>query len=314
MFFKIAQYISFELLNLDPESKWAHMSLFFFEDSLKIIALILIMTHIMSLFRYYLNITKIRNFLQKRNLYGLDYFIASFFGAITPFCSCSSLPLFIGFVQSGIPLGIAFSFLITSPLINEVAIGVFLGAFGLKMTMVYVGFGILIGVFGGFILGKMNLENHIEPFVKGQDFTEKTNEPFQNILKKTSKEARGISKKIIPYILLGVGLGAFIHGFVPDGYFENILNRAGIWGVPISVILAVPLYSNASGTIPIIQSLVTKGVPLGTAIAFMMAIVGISLPEAIILKKVMKIKLLAIFFGIVTIGIIIIGYLLNWLF
>jgi len=310
-----ANYITFDLLSLEAGSHLADSVNFFFYDSFKIIALILVITHFMSLLRYYLPIEKLRDFLTKHKFYALDYFLASIFGAITPFCSCSSIPLFIGFIEARIPLGVTFAFLITSPLINEVALALFVGMFGLKTTFFYVLAGVSIGMIGGFVIGKLHLEKYVEDFVwkihSQKKNTDKKNLPFSKLCKIVSAEAFDITKKIILYVLIGVGLGAFIHGFVPQGFFEKYLQKAGWFGVPLAVILAVPLYSNASGVIPIIESLVAKGVPIGTALALMMAIVGISLPEALILKKVIKWQLLAVFFGIVTLGIIIIGYLFN---
>lgn len=311
----LAHYITFDVFALEAGSHLAESVQFFFYDSLKIIALILIITHFMSLLRYYLPIEKLRDFLTKHKFYGVDYFLATIFGVITPFCSCSSIPLFIGFIEAGIPLGVTFAFLITSPLINEVALALFVGMFGLKITFFYILAGITVGMFGGFIIGKLHLEKYVEDFVwkvrSQKNKLESKKTALAKVLKIISKEALDITKKIILYVLVGVGLGAFIHGFVPQGFFEKYLQKAGWFGVPLAVILAVPLYSNASGVIPIIESLVAKGVPIGTALALMMAIVGISLPEALILKKVLKWQLLVIFFGIVTVGIIIIGYLFN---
>ncbi|HFC00570.1 MAG TPA: permease [Phaeodactylibacter sp.] len=311
----LANYITFDIFNLNAGTHLADALHFFIYDSLKIVALILAITHFMSLLRYYLPVEKLRDFLVKHKFYGLDYFLATIFGAITPFCSCSSIPLFIGFIEARIPLGVTFAFLITSPLINEVALALFVGIFGLKITILYVLAGITIGMIGGFIIGKLGLEKYVENFVwemKSKKQAGKRREiPLSKVLKIISAEALTITKKIILYVLAGVGLGAFIHGYVPQGFFERYLQKAGWWGVPLAVILAVPLYSNASGVIPIMESLVNKGVPLGTALALMMAIVGISLPEALILKKVMKWQLLTTFFGIVTIGIILIGYLFN---
>ena len=270
----------------------------------------------MSLLRYYLPIEKLRDFLTSHKFYGLDYFLATVFGAVTPFCSCSSISLFIGFMQARIPLGVTFSFLITSPLINEIAIALFIGLFGLKITIIYILAGIFIGMIGGFLLGKLKMEKYVADFVwniqSQKNIENNNNKPStKQVIKSVSREAFDIIKKIALYIIIGVAVGAFIHGYVPQGFFEVYLQKAGIWGVPVAVILAVPLYSNASGVIPIIQSLVSKGVPIGTGLAFMMAIVGLSLPEAMILKKVLKWQLLASFFGIVTLGIILIGYLFN---
>ena len=311
----LAKYITFNIFHLQINSHLADSVQFFFYDSFKIITLILIITHLMSLLRYYLPIEKLRDFLTRHKFYGVDYFLATIFGAITPFCSCSSIPLFIGFIEAGIPLGVTFAFLITSPLINEVALALFVGMFGIKITLFYILAGIVVGMFGGFIIEKLHLEKYVEDFVwKVKSQKQKMNSkviPFSSVLKIISKEAFEITRKIILYVLAGVGLGAFIHGFVPQGFFEKYLQKAGWFGVPLAVVLAVPLYSNASGVIPIVESLVAKGVPIGTALALMMAIVGISLPEALILKKVIKWQLLAIFFTIVTTGIIIIGYLFN---
>ncbi len=311
----LAKFITFSIFSLEKGTHLAEAVNFFFYDSLKILFLILIITHLMSLLRYYLPIEKIRGFLTSRKFYGLDYFLATIFGAITPFCSCSSIPLFIGFIEARIPLGVTFAFLITSPLINEVAIALFIGMFGLKITLAYIFAGIFIGMLGGFIIGQLNLEKYVADFVwkahiKNHE-TKSREILFAQVWQEISAEAFGIMRKITGYVLVGVALGGLIHGFVPQGFFEKYLQKASWWGVPLAVILAIPLYSNASGVIPIIQSLVTKGVPLGTALALMMGIVGLSLPEAFILKKVLKWQLLAIFFSIVAVGIILIGYIFN---
>jgi len=272
----------------------------------------------MSLLRYYLPVEKLRDFLANHKFFGLDYFLATIFGIITPFCSCSSIPLFIGFVKAGIPLGVTFAFLITSPLVNEVALTLFIGLFGWKITLAYAIAGILIGMAGGAILGKLKLERYVEDYVwkiKSKDKMKKEDKKFSwQVMKIVSKESFGITKKIGLYVLIGVGVGALIHGYVPEGFFENYINRENPLAVPLAVILAVPLYSNASGVIPIIQSLVAKGIPLGTALVFMMATVGLSLPEALILKRVMKLPLLLAFFGIVALGMILIGYGFNLVF
>ncbi|PIS16408.1 MAG: permease, partial [Candidatus Portnoybacteria bacterium CG09_land_8_20_14_0_10_44_13] len=256
-----------------------------------------------------------RDFLASRKWYGLDYFFASVFGTITPFCSCSSIPLFIGFIEAGIPLGVTLSFLITSPLVNQVAVVLFAGLFGWKITILYVISAMLLGIFGGFVLGKLKLEKYVADYVwniKSQKLETKNNkEKFSALIKKFWHEGFDLTKKITPYVLLGIAVGAVIHGYVPAGFFENYIKADNLFAVPIAAIVAVPMYANAVGVIPIMQSLVEKGIPLGTALAFMMAVVGLSLPEALILKRVMKMKLLIYFFGITTINIIIIGYLFN---
>jgi len=315
----LSNWLTFSVFFIEKSSHLGSFIQFFLYDTFKVFVLMLVITHFMSALRYYLPIEKLRDFLITKKLYGFDYFLATVFGAITPFCSCSSIPLFIGFLEARIPLGITFAFMITSPLINEVAISLFLGIFGWQVAFFYVIAGILIGMFGGFILGKLKMEKYVEDFVwkvhsKNKGKLETKKESFVKIFPQISREAFGIIKKIALYIVIGVGVGAFIHGYVPEGFFEKYLESVGVWGVPLATLLAVPMYSNASGVIPIIQSLVVKGVPLGTALAFMMAVVGLSLPEALILKKVLKWQLLATFFGVVTVGIIIIGYLFNWIF
>lgn len=314
----LANWFTYNILELKPESHLATSLNFFIYDSLKILILLLIINYLMAIVRYYLPIEKLRDFLASRKWYGFDYFMGAVFGTITPFCSCSSIPLFIGFLQARIPLGVTFSFLITSPLVNEVAVVLFLGLFGWKITVLYVISAVILGMVGGFILGKLKLEKYVASYIwdmKSQKMDlEKEKIPFRKLLKIFWDEGFEITKKITPYVLIGIAVGAAIHGFIPTGFFEKYITSDNIFAVPIATILAVPMYANSVGVIPIIQSLVEKGIPLGTALSFMMAIVGLSLPEALILKKVMKTKLLIYFFGVVTICIIIIGYLFNIFF
>lgn len=310
-----SDWITFDIFNIKATTHLGTSVNFFIYDSLKIIFLLLIINYFMAIVRHYLPIEKLRNFLASRKWFGLDYFFASAFGTITPFCSCSSIPLFIGFIEAGIPLGVTLSFLITSPLVNQVAVVLFAGLFGWKITILYVISAMLLGIFGGFVLGKLKLEKYVADYVwqikskKSENVSIKI--PFKDLIKTFWQEGWALTKKIIPYVLLGIAIGAAIHGYVPAGFFENYIKADNIFAVPISAIVAVPMYANAVGVIPIMQSLVEKGIPLGTAMAFMMAVVGLSLPEALILKRVMKIKLLVYFFGITTINIIIIGYLFN---
>lgn len=317
---KFADYLSFSLMRLPVKSHLGRAVNFFIYDSLKIFILLLIINFIMAWIRHFLPTEKIRDFLTKRRWYGLDYFLASAFGVITPFCSCSSIPLFIGFLSAGIPLGVTLSFLITSPLVNEASIAIFIGIFGLKITLLYVLSGVVVGVVSGFVLGKIGLEKEIDESLRKIIENSKNNkatikikkEPWKILLKNFWYEGWSLTKKIFSYVLIGVGLGALIHGFVPVGFFEKYLKNSSWWAVPLATILAIPLYSNAVGVIPIVQALVAKGVPLGTALSFMMATVGLSLPEALILKRAMKIKLLILFFSTVAIGIILIGYFFNY--
>lgn len=294
---------------------------FFVYDGVKILLLLVAINYIMAIIRHYLPLEKIREFLHSRKWYGGDYLLGAFFGAVTPFCSCSSIPLFVGFLGAGIPVGVTFTFLITSPLINEAAIALFIGLFGWKVTLMYVGAGLVLGILGGLALSKVNIKKYINPdilqtasHVSTKTAMQETVIPKKTLLKLWLKESLAFTKKLAPYVLVGVAVGAVIHGYVPQDFFEGTLVNNAWWTVPLAALVAVPLYSNAVGVIPIMQALVIKGVPIGTALAFMMAVVGLSLPEALILKKVMSLKLLAIFFGITTLGIIIIGYLINLFF
>jgi uncharacterized protein len=314
----IVNWLTYVLLSLTEGSKIADALNFFIYDTLKLFILLFIITTVMGVVNSYFPVEKIRNLLSRNKLYGLEYLFASSFGAITPFCSCSSVPLFIGFVKGGIPLGVTFAFLITSPLVNEVAIALFIGMFGLKATLTYVMSGIVLGMIGGIILGKLKLEKHLSPWVQGilakseteHDLAIENNTILQRITQ-ILIEAFAIIKNVFWYIILGIGIGAFMHGFIPTGFFETYISKENPFAVPIAVLLGVPMYSNAAGVLPIVQVLVLKGIPVGTAIAFMMAVVGLSIPEATLLKKVMSWKLIAIFFAIITFFIIISGYLFN---
>ncbi|PIQ48150.1 MAG: hypothetical protein COW03_11445 [Cytophagales bacterium CG12_big_fil_rev_8_21_14_0_65_40_12] len=315
----IADWIVYDLLNLNKGQHLAEALNFFIYDSAKILILLLVVILLMGMVNSYFPIDKVKNYLSRNKLYGLEYLMASLFGVVTPFCSCSSVPLFIGFVRGGIPLGVTFAFLITSPLVNEVAIGLFVGLFGLKTTIIYVVSGVLLGTISGVILQKLKLERFLTPWVKevlanaqrDQDLFEAEKQSFSQRLPVIWAEVVKILKGIIPYVLIGIAVGGLMHGYIPEGFFEKYMDKDNLFAVPIATILAVPMYSNASGILPVVQVLVAKGIPLGTAIAFMMGVVGLSLPEAMLLKKVMAIKLIAIFFGVVTLCIIISGYLFN---
>lgn len=318
---QFADWLVYGIMGLDSASPLGTAVNFFFYDTIKILILLFFISVLMGIINAYFPIERLRNYLQTHKMYGLQYLLASIFGAITPFCSCSSIPLFIGFVKGGIPLGVTFAFLITSPLVNEVAVAMFLGSFGLKVTLIYVVSGILLGVIGGFVLGRMKLENQLSDWVRqiqAQATTEaeaweKEHTSFWKRLPSIVRNAWGIVRSVLIYILIGIGIGAFMHGFVPEGFFEQYMSKDNWFAVPLSVILAVPMYANAAGIVPVIEVFVAKGIPIGTAIAFMMAVVGLSLPEATLLKKVMKWRLIGIFFGTVTLFIILSGYLFNFL-
>lgn len=317
-----ADWLVFSIIGLDNETAFGSAVNFFVYDSIKILLLLFLISALMGIVNAYFPVERLRNYLSSHRLYGLQYLLASLFGAITPFCSCSSIPLFIGFVKGGIPLGVTLSFLITSPLVNEVAVAMFLGSFGIKATLVYVISGILLGCVGGFVLGRMHLEPYLSDWVKQVQLQsekqtaewEQERTSFMQRLPIVIRDSWRIVRGVLLYIFIGIGKGAFMHGFVPEGFFEQYMSRDNWYAVPLSVMLAVPMYANAAGIVPVIEVFVAKGIPLGTAIAFMMAVVGLSLPEATLLKKVMTWRLIAVFFITVMLFIILSGYLFNFLF
>ena len=313
-----ADWLIYSVLNIGADTHLGSTLNFFVYDTIKILILLFIIVFFMGIVNTYFPIERLKNYLNKNKLYGLEYLFSSIFGAITPFCSCSSVPLFIGFVQGGIPLGVTFSFLITSPLVNEVAVAMFLGMFGVKATLIYTVSGIILGTVGGWVLGKFNLEPLLSDWVKNimaqknqHDHYQEEKRTFKQRLPEITQSAWDIIKGVILYIIIGVAIGGAMHGYVPENFFNEFLGGGQWWTVPLAVIFAVPMYANAAGVVPIIQVFVAKGVPLGTAIAFMMGTVGLSLPEATLLKKVMSLKLIAIFFGVVTLAIIFSGFLFN---
>ncbi|MDO3695661.1 permease [Wenyingzhuangia sp. chi5] len=315
----ITNWLVYEVMSLSKGEHLSEALNFFIYDAIKILILLFVVIFFMGIVNSYFPIDKVKNYLSRNKLYGLEYLMASLFGIVTPFCSCSSVPLFIGFVRGGIPLGVTFAFLITSPLVNEVAIGLFIALFGLKTTIIYVFSGVLLGTISGIILQQLKLESYLTPWVQKvlanaqqeQDTFIAEKQTLSQRFPVIWKEVKSIIKGIIPYLLVGIAVGGWMHGYIPEGFFEKYMGKDQLFAVPMATILAVPMYTNASGILPIVQVLIDKGIPLGTAIAFMMGVVGLSLPEAMLLKKVMTFKLIAIFFGVVTICIIISGYLFN---
>lgn len=313
-----ANFISHDLAGLAPGSYYGSTLNFFIYDTIKIGLLLIIVNYIMAITRYYFPMEKARDILTKKRWFGLNYLMAAALGIVTPFCSCSSIPLFIGFLGAGIPLGVTFAFLISSPLINESSLYLFPIMFGMKVAVLYNLFGLAIAVIAGMIIQRLNLEKYVIPELlrfKSHEQVESDNGgnklPFRQLVVFFWRDGMGITKQIFPYVVLGVGIGAIIHGFVPSVLFEHYLSAKTWWTVPVAVILGVPVYANSVSVLPIMEALVNKGAPLGTVLAFMTAIVTLSLPEALILKKVMRWQLLAIFYGVTTIGIIIMGYLFN---
>ncbi len=312
MLYGLCEYLIGEIFGVAKGSPYFEMIHFFIYDSIKILLLLFFMIAFVGVLRTYISQDRIRKVLSGGR-FGLSYFMASAFGALTPFCSCSSIPIFISFMKAGVPLGPAFSFLVTSPMLNEYIAVLMIGFFGWKITIAYIVFGMLIGVFSGFIIGKLGLENEIvEDFISnettGGDIVVKK---FKDRIDYGISEAKDITLKIWYWVLLGVGIGAFIHGFIPQELIESTITKTGIFSVPIATLLGIPVYANCSAVIPIAVVLFQKGMPLGTALAFMLAVASLSLPEAVILRRAMKIRLILIFFGIVGMGIILVGYVFN---
>lgn len=295
------------------EGKLADASHFFIYDTIKIWFLLLTIIFAVSFLRTWVNTEYVRAHLQgKSSLYG--HVGASLFGIITPFCSCSAIPLFLGFIQARIPVGVTFSYLISAPMNNEIAIAMLFGLYGWKVTAIYIGFGLLVAILGGYFIGKMGMEKEILMDVKPID-TELEANLIKLTLKERAKEAWDytfdIFKKIYLYVLIGVGVGAWIHGYIPTDFIARYTGEGNPFAVIIAVLMGIPMYSNAAGVMPLVEVLTSKGMLLGTALSFMMAVTALSLPEALILKKIISLKLIGIFFAIVGGGIIAIGYLFN---
>jgi hypothetical protein len=305
-----ADWLTYGLLRLAPKTRLGDAANFFVYDTVKIALLLVCVIYTVTLIRQSFSPQRVRKALTGRRE-GVGNVMAAGLGVVTPFCSCSACPLFIGFVESGVPLGVTFSFLISSPLVNEVALGMLFAMFGAKVAGLYVGAGLLTAVLGGLLIGRLGLENQVERFgIAVADLEEE-----KLSLARRSREAwdhtRQLLRKVGPWVVVGVAVGALIHGYVPMDLVARWAGRHNPWAVPVAVLLALPLYSNAAGMVPIAQALYAKGMAMGTVLAFFMSVVGLSLPEFIILKQVIRPKLLAIFAGILTVSFIAFGYLFN---
>lgn len=323
IFTDFASWLTYQLLGLASETKLADAVHFFIEDVSKIFVLLVVMIYLIALMRASLNVEKVRDYLQKKHK-GVGYLMGSSFGAITPFCSCSSIPVFLGFTSAGIPVGITMAFLITSPLINEVAILLLMSLLGFKFMVLYVFVGMSIGILGGLFLDAIKAERWLQSFaaealVRGQSQTESQKSTPQETERLSIKERHQFAKteafdifgRVWKWVIIGVGLGAALHGFVPDGWIETHLGDGQWWSVPAAVFLGIPLYSNATGVIPIMESLITNGLPVGTTMAFCMSTVAASLPEFILLKQVMQWRLLAILFATLLFAFTCVGWIFN---
>jgi hypothetical protein len=315
---QFADLATYQWLRIVPHSYWGDTINFFIYDVIKIGLLLIVINYVMAITRYYFPMEKVRDLLVKRRWFGLDYLFAAALGVITPFCSCSSIPLFIGFVGAGIPLGVTFAFLIASPLVNESSLYLFPAMFGMRVTIIYNLVGMGIAILGGMLIQRLGVEKYVKPELlkfKSRNQVEAENGgislPFSKLIKYFWQDGMSITKTVLPYVVLGVGIGALIHGFVPATLVAKYLSTRAWYAVPLATLLGAPLYANSVSVIPVMEALVGKGVPLGTALAFMTAIVTVSIPESMILKKVMRWQLLAWFFGITIVGIMIMGYIFN---
>ena len=312
----ITYWISFTLFRLKVDSQIGASVYFFLYNTPKVLLLLILVVFVVGIIRSFFTPEKTRKLLQGKKEW-LGNVMASFLGIVTPFCTCSAVPLFIGFVETGIPLGITFSFLISAPMINELAL-VMLYLFGWKYAVVYLVAGLSISIFSGIVIGKLHLEKYVEEWVYEIQFKSNGVQEgrliFSDRITYSLGEVKRIVGKVWPYILVGIAIGAAIHGYVPSRLIEGIMGQKTWWAVPMVVLVGVPMYSNSAGILPIVQALIGKGAAMGTVLAFMMAVIGLSLPEILILRRVLKWRLIAIFIGVVASGIIIVGYLFNLIF
>ncbi len=309
----ISQYITYRVLNLAHGSQIADALEFFIYDTIKIFLLLSVIIFVVSTIRSYFPPEKTKHILSHKKEF-IGNILAALLGIVTPFCSCSAVPLFIGFVEAGIPLGVTFSFLISSPMVNEVAVVLLFGLFGWKIAAIYAGAGLLVAILGGLVIGKLKLEKWVEEYVyefhDGQEY-ELIKQSFKERLLYAKESTKDILKRVWLYVVVAIGIGGFIHGYVPEDFLVRYAGPGNPFAVPVAVLLGVPLYANAAGVIPIVYALMEKGLSTGTVLAFMMAVTALSFPEMIILRKVLKIPLLGVFVGIMTVAIIAVGYLFN---
>jgi uncharacterized protein len=309
-----ADWVTYSVLGLVQGTPLASSVNFFIYDSIKVTLLLAVIVFLVAIVRTYITPQRVKKWVAGRTE-GVGNVVAAVLGIPTPFCSCSAVPLFIGFVESGVPLGITFSFLIASPLINEVAAAMLLAMFGWQIALLYIVSGLIIAIVAGIIIGRLHLESQVEEFVwkcKMHDQPDKVM-TWKDRITFARSESRDITLKVLPYILIGIAIGAIIHGYAPADFLVNIAGQNNPLAVPIAVLIGIPLYSNAAGMIPILEVLTSKGMAMGTALAFMMSVIGLSLPEMIILRKVIKIKLILIFAGILFVAFTMTGYLFNWI-
>ena len=312
----LANALTYEGLGLARGSHLGEALAFFFYDTPKVLLLLMGVVYTMGLVQSAFTPERTRRFLAGRSA-ATSHGLAVLLGVITPFCTCSSVPLFIGFLRAGVPLGVTFSFLVAAPMVNEVALGLLLAMFGWRIALLYAATGVAVAIVSGLVLGRMNMERHLEGWVQdalrapslGEGEEARITLPMR--VDEALQGVKDIVGKVWPYILVGILVGAFIHGYVPEAFMAGLLGKQAWYSVPLAVLVGVPLYSNAAGVMPIVEALLGKGAALGSTLAFMMAVIGLSLPEMVILRKVMRPKLIAAFVGVVALGILLVGYLFN---
>lgn len=313
----ITDFLVYSILRMRKDNHLTDAIWFFIFEVPKVLLLLTLIVFGVGIVRSYFSPERTRKMLGGKSLFTGNV-LASLLGIVTPFCSCSAIPLFLGFVESGVPLGVTFSFLIAAPMINEVALVLLFGLFGWKTALLYMSTGLLIAMLSGYIIGRLKLERYVEPWVyevkAGQLEIAEEKVSFADRINSGIDAVKEIVAKVWIYIVIGIAVGAGIHGYVPENFMASMMGKSAWWSVPAAVILGIPMYSNAAGIIPIVQALLEKGASLGTVLAFMMSVIGLSLPETIILKKVLKIQLIGIFIGVVGVGIVIVGYLFNFIF
>ncbi len=309
-----AAWLTYRVLRLPPRTALASAVEFLIYEAPKVVLLLTLVVFAVGIVRSFFTPERTRAILAgKRESVG--NVLAALLGVVTPFCSCSAVPLFIGFVTTGVPLGVTFSFLISAPMVNEVALALLFGLFGWKVAALYLGTGLIIAIVAGFVIGRLRLEGWVEPWVYRVD-TKGAGAVVDHLtwadrVRFGAEAVKDIVGKVWPYVLAGIAVGAGIHGYVPQNFMASLMGRAAWWSVPLAVLIGIPLYSNAAGIIPIVQALLGKGAALGTVLAFMMAVIGLSLPEMIILRKVLTLRLIAVFAGVVGFGILVVGYVFN---
>ncbi len=310
----LSSFLTYTLLPIKEGSHLGASVEFFLYDTPKVMMLLLLVVFGVGIIRSFFTPEKTRDYLNGKSEFAGNI-LAALLGIVTPFCSCSAVPLFIGFVTAGVPLGVTFSFLISAPMVNEIALGLLYGLLGWKVAAIYLGTGLFIAISSGWVIGRLKLENHIEDWVTQTNVTavqmEEEQLTWNNRIQYGWDAVREIIGRVWIYVIIGIAVGAGIHGFVPEGVMASIMGKGAWWSVPLSVLIGIPMYSNAAGIIPVVEALLGKGAALGTVLAFMMSVIALSLPEMVILRKVLKPRLIAIFIGVVASGILTVGYLFN---